>query len=441
VVSLALCWLLGVALAPASAGEETTLTVIWHAGDRAQLLLKIADQYTRETGVHLKAILPPMNDAWHDQIADEFAKHGSAFDLCVFDSQSMAEFASGVHVVELNPLLATSRRLREKAFDPAALRRYAEYPEGSGKLYALPINQDAMGLVIRRDLFESPEERAAFRKRYGRELRVPETYDELRDTAEFFTRPERGLHGLALYGAEDYDASSSAFNNVFWSFGAALWDPKTGKAEGYVNSPAAKRALGFFRSLFTYAPPGASEWYVEEVNRALVDGRVAMGIQWYYFFDELAAATRSTDRRLGFAPLPGQRDESGRLRRFVQIGGQGVSINRYSPRQEEAWKFLEWFLGEKQQWRWVDGGGKTGVLRILADPRFERAAPGNASFGFSMSLTRDYWHLAEYPSLLRAYQKAIHAAVSSQASPDAALDRCARDQERILRTSAKGVKP
>ena len=61
--------------------EEVTLTFIWHAGDRAELLRKISEQYTRETGVKVAAILPPMNEQWHDRIAEEFVKKGSAFDL------------------------------------------------------------------------------------------------------------------------------------------------------------------------------------------------------------------------------------------------------------------------------------------------------------------------------------------------------------------------
>jgi len=37
--------------------EAVTLTFIWHAGDRAELLRKISEQYTRETGVRIAAIL------------------------------------------------------------------------------------------------------------------------------------------------------------------------------------------------------------------------------------------------------------------------------------------------------------------------------------------------------------------------------------------------
>jgi multiple sugar transport system substrate-binding protein len=414
---------------------KVTLTFIWHAGDRANLLQKIARQYTDETGVEIKAVLPPMTNEWYQRIADEFARKGSAFDLVVFDSQNMSEFASQGHVIRLNDLLKRSRNISAADFDPSALKRYAEYPEGSENIYALPINQDCMGLVYRRDLFDDPKEKAAFKAKYGYDLAVPETYDQLRDIAEFFTRPDQKLFGIALYGSEDYDACTSAFLNLFWSFGAELWDPKTSKAEGYINSPRAKKALAFFKSLFAFAPPEFQDAYVPKVNKAVKGGQVATAIQWYYFFNELLADT-APPPRLAFAALPDEKDAAGKMHRFVMVGGQGVSISNYSKHKEEAWKFLEWFMSRPQQWKWVEGGGMTGVAAILKDSKFLAATPPNKTFPFSMSLTKDYWHLPTYPQLLQSLQHYVHAAITGQLSPDEALEACAAEQGRILQASA-----
>ena len=424
----------------AQSQRKATLTFIWHAGDRAELLRKIAEEYTRQTGVEVKALLPPLTEAYYRQIADEFARKGSAFDLCIFDSQSMSEFASQGHIILLNDRLKASPKVRATDFDPAALQRYAEYPEGSGNLYALPINQDCMGLVYRRDLLEDPKEQAAFKEKYGYDLAVPQSYDQLRDIAEFFTRPAANLHGIALYGSADYDACTSAFNNIFWSFGAELWDPQTGRAEGYLNSPRAKKALEYYRSLFAFAPPGFQDAYVPEVNKALQEGRVALGLQWYYYFDEFAAQTAGTTHKLGFAALPGQKGEDGVFRRFVMIGGQGVSISQYSKNKDEAWRFLEWFMSPQQQWKWVQGGGKSGLRAILRDPKFLAASPANESFSLSLNLTKDYWHLPAYPQLLQIYQQYVHRALTGELPPAQALDLCAQEHEKILKASAKDEK-
>src|SRR5439155_2814001 len=314
-------------IADSKPNAKVTLTFIWHAGDRANLFQKTARQYTTETGVEIKAVLPPMTNEWYERIAGEFARKGAGFDLCIFDSQNMSEFASQGHVVRLNDWLKQSRKISAADFAPSVLKRYAEYPENSGNIYALPINQDCMGLVYRRDLFDDPKEKSGFKAKYGYELAVPETYDQLRDIAEFFTRPDRKLFGIGLYGSEDYDACISAYLNLFWSFDAELWNPKTNKAQGYINSPEAKKALDFFKGLFVYAPPGFQNAYVHELNDAVKAGQVAMAIQWYYFFNELLADT-SSSARLGFASLPGEKDTDGKFHRFVMVGGQGVSISQ-----------------------------------------------------------------------------------------------------------------
>jgi multiple sugar transport system substrate-binding protein len=438
-ISLILCVVLIALVARgAIAGDQpnakVTLTFIWHAGDRANLLQKIAAQYTEETGVEIKAVLPPMTNEWYQRIADEFARNGAGFDLCIFDSQNMSEFASQGHVVRLNDLLKQSRKISAADFDPSALKRYAEYPEGSGNIYALPINQDCMGLVYRQDLFDDPKEKTAFKAKYGYDLAVPGTYDQVRDIAEFFTRPDQKLFGIALYGSEDYDACTSTFLNLFWSFGAELWDPETNKAQDYVNSPQAKKALDFFKGLFAFAPPGFQNAYVPEVNKAAKNGQVALAIQWYYFFNELLAQT-APPARLGFAVLPGKKDANGKLGRFIMVGGQGVSINKYSRHKEEAWKFLEWFMSRPQQWKWVEGGGMTGVSAILKDPKFLDAAPPNKTFPVSMTLTKDYWHLPTYPQLLQTFQHYVHQAITGQMPSGQALDTCAADQEKTLQSS------
>ena len=66
---------------------------------------------------------------------------------------------------------------------------------------------------------------------------------------------------------------------------------------------------------------------------------------------------------------------------FAALGGQGISIVSYSQNQEEAKKFLEWFIKDETQKRWAELGGYTCRCR---DPResdeFRNATPYNEAF-------------------------------------------------------------
>jgi multiple sugar transport system substrate-binding protein len=148
------------------------------------------------------------------------------------------------------------------------------------------------------------------------------------------------------------------------------------------------------------------------------------------------ARSRVADR-LGFALLPGEKDAGGTLRRHFSVGGQGISVSTYSRHQEDAWKFLEWFMSADTQWKWVRGGGQTGRVDILGRPEYTSATPYNALFPQAMRQVKDYWHLVEYPTLLAAYQRHVHAALTGRIPPKDALDRVAREHDALLRAGGQ----
>src|SRR5262249_12418519 len=149
---------------------------------------------------------------------------------------------------------------------------------------------DGLGFAYRKDLFEDPAEKGAFRERYGYELAPPKTWEQFRDVAQFFTRPEKGLYGAALYyaGLDGYDDVTMAFDQILWSFGGQWSDPATGTVEGVLNSPQGVKALEFFaRELKQYTPPGSESYGLFQATEPFSSGKVAMAQNWYPFFSDL----------------------------------------------------------------------------------------------------------------------------------------------------------
>ena len=70
-----------------------------------------------------------------------------------------------------------------------------------GTTYMRPFYNYAMGLTHRKDMVNDPAEQAAFREKYGIELRMPETWDEYLKQVEFFTRDTDGDGQTDFYGA------------------------------------------------------------------------------------------------------------------------------------------------------------------------------------------------------------------------------------------------
>lgn len=157
-----------------------------------------------------------------------------------------------------------------------------------GKLVQFPQTLDTLIMAYRKDLFENPSEKAAFKQKYGYELRVPQTLHEFYVAASFFTRKKgEKLAGKVLETAF-YGTSHSAKRGVYLqhdylpyvvAYGGNLYhDPKTMKPTW--NSLEHKTAMRYMLSLKPYMPPNAGVMTSGESTALFAQGRVAMIIEW-----------------------------------------------------------------------------------------------------------------------------------------------------------------
>ena len=421
---------LSCAIASSAVGEN--LTFVWHAGTCADLVYQISKDYP-DKSVTIVPDLVPYGPLWHDKIAAQFAIHGDGFDFAMWDSQSTAEFAGGGHAYSINKVFEESKYLKAGLFSPLSLKLYGEYPDDSGKYWGLPVNQDAYGMMYRKDLFEDPKEKEAFKAKYGRDLEFPQTYEDAKQVAEFFTRPDKGLYGWGQMGGRPYDFATSASNPFLWSYGGELWNAQTHEVKGYLNSPASIQGVQAYVEMFKYGPPGSQSWDWDAVNSAFQQGHLAMAMQWYYFNGSNSdPKVNPYAAKTGFGVTPGAIGLDKKFRREMMVGGQGIGINVYSKKIPEVIKFLEWFYQPEQQKRWA-AVCQTGLQAVLNSPEWQKLNSYNKSFTHAMThMHHDYWHLPEYPQLLDILQDEVTAASSGKKNVKQALDSAAERQEKLL---------
>lgn len=415
-------------LAGPAAAED--LTFVWHAGTCADAFVEISQDFPGD--ITIVPALVPYGPEWHNKIASEFAIKGDAFDFAMWDSQSTAEFAGGGHAYSINAIFEASSILSADLFPRASLARYGEYPDGSGEYWGLPVNQDAYGFMYRRDLFEDEAEKAAFAEQYGRELAVPQTYQEASEVAEFFTRPDDGLYGWGQMGGREYDFATTASNSFMWSFGGELYNPETFEVQGYLNSPASIDGVQAYVDMFQYGPPGSQNWGWDEVNAAFQQGKLAMAMQWYYFHGSNADPEVNPHAEdTGFANLPGAIGRDGLFRRQFSVGGQGMGVNGYSGKVDTLIEFMEWYFQPEQQKRYA-AVCQTGLKAVLDSPEWQGLNSYNSHFALALQYTNDYWHLPEYSILLDILQEEVSNAISGSKSVEEALTDAAVRHEEVL---------
>ncbi|MGI6852489.1 extracellular solute-binding protein [Mesorhizobium sp. 1B3] len=415
---------IGLALACTTSAyaQDKQLTIFWAEWDPANYLQELANEYEKETGVKVVVETTPWAD-FQTKAFTEFNAKGSAYDMVVGDSQWLGAASEGGHYVELTDFIKEHKVLETMA--PATVKYYSEYPGNGGRYWSIPTEGDAVGWSYRKDWFEDPKEKEAFKAKYGYELAVPKTWKEMTDIAEFFHRPSENRYGIAIYTQNQYDGLAMGVENALFSYGAELGDYSTYKVDGILNSDKAVAALENYRKLFGYTPPGWTNAFFVENNQAITENLAAMSMNYFAFFPSLLnEASNPNAKNTGFFANPAGPGGD----QYAALGGQGISIVSYSNNKEEAMKFLEWFIKDDTQKKWAELGGYTCNKAVLESEAFQNATPYNKAFYETMFKVKDFWAVPEYAELLQQLNQRVYPyVVNGEGTAKETLDSLAAD--------------
>src|ERR1700743_431687 len=297
-----------VARAPVQkAHAEGTLTLCWAAWDPANALVELSKDFTAESGIQMKYEFVPWTSYAH-RCLNELNSHGKLCDLIIGDSQWIGGAAENGHYVKLNEFF-DKNGIKMSDFVAATVVGYSEWPKNTPNYWALPAMADAVGWTYRKDWFARPDVQKDFKAKYGRDLAVPKTLDELRDIAQFFQGRE--IDGKKVYGASIYTERGSegitmGVSNYLYDYGFKYQDPKKPYAmQGFVNSPGAVKGLEAYKALFKCCtPPGYTDAYMQEGLDAFKSGQVALQMNWFAFFPGLYKDPNVGGDKIGFFVNP-----------------------------------------------------------------------------------------------------------------------------------------
>lgn len=273
--------------------DSPALHVALEAGGGADLIIPFLEKFSEATGVDITHESMVFATLYSKQIVELQGGTG-AYDLVVTETSWTNEWEDYLMPME---------ELAEK-FDPAGAEGFRSYIAGhdpgilrmastrDGTLVGVPYYTYTMINIYREDLINDPTEKAAFQEKYGYELAVPTTRDQLRDVAEFFTR-EAGetLKGETLekpiYGAS---LMAGRFPHVQDEVTALLWGDggrwaravrdETGKVIEFelTDEDMAKleSAFAYYQELMEFAPPGTDNAFWDFATAQFVEGNTAM---------------------------------------------------------------------------------------------------------------------------------------------------------------------
>jgi len=411
-----------------------SITLGWAAWDPANALQELTKEFTAETGINVNFEFVPWPN-FADRMLNELNNKGKTFDLLIGDSQWIGAGAVYGHYVKLNDFF-DKEGISMSDFSPATVYAYSTWPKGSENYYALPAMGDALAWAYRKDWFDRPELKSEFKKKHGYDLGVPASWNQLHDMCSFFQGREidgQKRYGAAINTERGSEGITMGVTAAMYAWGMEYENPnKPYDMEGYFNSPQAVEAVEFYRKLYEdCAPPGHSDAYMVANLDAYKSGQVAFQMNWYAFWPGVSKED-SDGRVSGFFANPKQNVAA------ATLGGQGISVVKYSDKQDLALEYIKWFARPDVQQKWWDLGGYSCHNDVLNSPSFPTSTVYAQGFLDSMGIVKDFWQEPTFVELMLPMQEAIHDyVVNGKGTAKGALDKIIEEWVEVFEADGK----
>lgn len=414
--------LLAAGLAAASSASpghaQTTVALSCGAvGVEFELCREGAEAWARETGNRIRMVSTPAGTSERLALYQQLLAARSS-DIDVLQIDAVWPGILGNHLLDLSAAVEPSE---VEAHFEALIRNNTV----RDRLVALPWFTNAGLLYYRRDLLE----------RHGR--RVPETWEELTETARAIMGAERAAGSDRMWGyvfqARAYEGLT--VNAVEWlaSRNAGTIVEPDGRIS--VNNPAAAEALDLAGSwIGTIAPQGVLNYAEEDARGVFQSGNAVFMRNWPYAWPLVNAEDSAVRGQVGVAALPRGGPEGHHV---GTLGGEQLAVSRYTERAEAAISLVRYLASQREQKRRaIIGGFNPTMPALYEDPDVLAASPffGDLYDTFVNAVPRPAAVAGpRYNQVSAEFWNAVHAVLSGQSEAGQALVRLERTLERISR--------
>jgi multiple sugar transport system substrate-binding protein len=186
------------AVAPTTAPAAATCTdanrvpISWSliAGFYTDAMASIVKEFEAKNCVKVTMVGIDNSQLYDKQIIEAVGKTG-AYDVYNIETAEKAGFAENGYILPMDDYIkANADKVQYDDIAPILADLTTKY---KGKIWGLPYYTYTQGQFFRQDLFEDPTEQAAFKAKYGYDLKPPTTWDQMTNVAEFFTRKKGAM--------------------------------------------------------------------------------------------------------------------------------------------------------------------------------------------------------------------------------------------------------
>lgn len=242
---------------------------------------KIWNSFCAKSGCTLSLEMVPMDlHPLYDSILEKGGLLRGEWDMAHINTDWLFEGYTSGALENLAPYIAENP---PEDFPAGWSQSLLTMQQSGEAIFGLPFHDGPECLVYRKDLFEDETEKQRFLKLHGKELQLPETWQDFKQVAEFFQRPADNLYGSVFAGYPDGHNTVFDFCLQLWTRNGELTD-----AAGNVNinTTAALEGLSYYRQLLQEGSaihPRSKEFDSVDSGFAFARGEVAMMVNWFGF--------------------------------------------------------------------------------------------------------------------------------------------------------------
>lgn len=242
---------------------------------------KIWDRYCLYSGCRLKAELVPFDlHELHDTTLVKKGLKNGNWDVAHINTDWLYEGYMDGAFEDLRPFIDQKP---PSAFPQGWSQSLLASQQFEDEVVGLPFHDGPECLIYRKDLFEDPLEQERYFAQYGKALAIPETWNDFKQIARFFNRPDQNLFGSVFACYPDGHNTVFDFCLQLWSRAGTLVD-SNGRIN--VDTPEAIEGLEFYRKMLkdtNAVHPGSVDFDSVQAGAAFARGEVAMMINWFGF--------------------------------------------------------------------------------------------------------------------------------------------------------------
>lgn len=314
-----------------------------------------AHQFEKLTGAKINITFVPFNKLYQEVL--QGLRHNK-YDVLFYGSMWIADV-----LPYLEPI---PRKMLESAQYRDVLPHYQTVASWGDTPYQVPIDGDRHTLQYRRDLLEDPALRAEYRKKTGKELVVPRTWNELQEIARFF-QGRKLANRRVISGMVEVTVSDALLGNQFITRAAPYAkhpDVKGGfyfdleTMEPLINTPGFVKALQDYIAAQDMYPTGGRQMNFPDVIRSFGQGNAVFTVSWDDPFIQAMESGNAIRNKVAVALSPGSRRvwnrRTGKWDDFPKVNyapyvvyGWTSAVASSSRHKEAAFDFLGFYANQK----------------------------------------------------------------------------------------------